>query len=150
MCAKINEDSILVDKIETFAYFVERSETVYYISFGENLKKLRQSRNLTQQELGLQISLSKAVVSKYEKGISYPAFDVLLRIASFFEVTTDYLLGVSREKTIDVSGLSENQINIIHGMITELRKANKKTTAESEAAHLAVASEHSNRNEGDD
>lgn len=95
---------------------------MHYNNFGENLKTLRKKRSLTQQELGAQVGLSKAVVSKYENGMGYPTFDVLLRIAAFFGVTTDYLLGASRGKTIDVAGLTEEQIAIIHALIAEFRK----------------------------
>ena len=78
---------------------------------------------MTQQELGSQVGLSKAVVSKYETGMGYPTFDVLLRIAGYFGVTTDYLLGADRGKTVDVSGLTENQVAVIHSLIAEFRSA---------------------------
>ena len=94
--------------------------------FGIILKELRKSHNLTQTELGLRVGLSKAVVSKYETGMGYPTFDVLIRIADYFGVTTDYLLGVSNGKTIDVSSLTETQVETIHRIIAEFNKANKK------------------------
>ena len=62
---------------------------------------------MTQQELGSQVGLSKAVVSKYETGMGYPTFDVLLRIAEFFGVTTDYLLGRTDIK-LDINSLNEH------------------------------------------
>ena len=92
--------------------------------FGENFKKLRKSRNLTQKEMGAKIGLSKAVVSKYENGIGYPTYDVLIRIAQYFGVTTDYLLGVASGKTVDVSTLTDSQIDTIHQLIAEFNKAN--------------------------
>lgn len=92
--------------------------------FGAVLKQLRKSHNMTQEELGSHIGLSKAVVSKYENSLGYPAFDVLIRIADYFGVTTDYLLGVSKGKTIDVSSLTESQINTVHKVIAEFNKAN--------------------------
>lgn len=95
-----------------------------HCDFGENLKKLRRCRNLTQQELGSQVGLSKAVVSKYENGMGYPTFDVLIRIARYFGVTTDYLLGVSENRSIDTSGLTDSQFEAIHQLITEFRIAN--------------------------
>lgn len=97
---------------------------VFYFDFGDNLKQLRKQRNLTQKELGSQIGLSKAVISKYENGMGYPTFDVLIRIAQFFGVSTDYLLGVSGNKTVDVTGLTESQINTIQLLIAEFKKAN--------------------------
>lgn len=93
--------------------------------FGTILKQLRKTHNLTQTELGSRVGLSKAVVSKYENGLGYPTFDVLIRIANYFGVTTDYLLGVSKGKTVDVSGLSESQIDAIHRIISEFKKTNK-------------------------
>ena len=90
--------------------------------FGENFKKLRKSRNLTQKEMGAKIGLSKAVVSKYENGIGYPTYDVLIRIAQYFGVTTDYLLGVASGKTVDVSTLTDSQIDTIHQLIAEFNK----------------------------
>ena len=95
--------------------------------FGSILRRLRQSRNLTQAELGKNVRLSKAVVSKYELGLGYPTFDVLIRIADFFGVSTDYLLGVSKGKTIDVSDLSDSQIATLHHIIVEFSKTNKST-----------------------
>ena len=92
--------------------------------FGENFKKLRKSRNLTQKEMGARIGLSKAVVSKYENGMGYPTYDVLIRIAQYFGVTTDYLLGVASGKTVDVSTLTDSQIDTIHQLIAEFNKVN--------------------------
>lgn len=97
-----------------------------YSNFGETLKDLRRSRNLTQKEFGAMVGLSKAVVSKYETGIGYPSFDVLVRIAQYFGVTTDYLLGIVNSKTINVSELTDSQIAVIHQLIAEFKMANKK------------------------
>lgn len=96
-----------------------------YCDFGENFKKLRKSRNLTQKELGAKIGLSKAVISKYENGMGYPTYDVLIRIAYYFGVTTDYLLGVASGKTVDVSKLTDSQIDTIHQLIAEFNKVNQ-------------------------
>lgn len=94
--------------------------------FGIVLRQLRKNRNMTQEELGLRIGLSKAVISKYENSLGYPSFDVLVRIADYFGVTTDYLLGVSKGKTVDVSNLTETQIDTVHRVISEFNKFNKK------------------------
>lgn len=94
--------------------------------FGLVLKHLRKSHGLTQQEFGSYVGLSKAVVSKYENGLGYPTFDVLIRIAKYFGVSTDYMLGVSGGKTLDVSGLTETQIESIQRVISEFNKDNNK------------------------
>lgn len=93
-----------------------------YSQFGEKLKQLRKSRGLTQKELGAKVGLSKAVVSKYENDLGYPSLDVIVKIASFFNVTTDYLLGAKQGKTLDVTGLTDTQLAIINQLITEFKK----------------------------
>lgn len=98
-----------------------------YYDFGEILKSLRKQNGLTQSELGRHVGLSKAVVSKYETGIGYPNFETLIRIAKYFGVTTDYLLGEEKGKTVDVSELTESQAEIIHRTVAEFAKANKKS-----------------------
>lgn len=98
-----------------------------YYDFGDILKTLRKNNGLTQSELGRRVGLSKAVVSKYETGIGYPNFETLIRIAKYFGVTTDYLLGEENIKTVDVSELTESQAEIIHRTVAEFAKANKKS-----------------------
>ena len=93
--------------------------------FGAILRQLRKSHHMTQKELGARLGLSKAVVSKYENGMGYPAYDTLIRIADYFKVTTDYLLGVDKGKTLDVSTLSETQIDTVRRVIAEFRQSNR-------------------------
>ena len=99
---------------------------MYYSEFGENLKKLRKSKALSQAAFGSRVGLSKAVVSKYETGLGYPNFSVLIRIAAFFGVTTDYLLGVESAKTISLAGLSDSQIQIVIQLVEEFGVLNEK------------------------
>lgn len=99
-----------------------------YCEFGEILKKLRKGRGMTQSELGAQIGLSKAVISKYETGLGYPSFDVLIRFSRFFGVSTDYMLGVAGSKLLDISGLTESQADALQRLAAELRIANTTNT----------------------
>ncbi len=96
-----------------------------FYKFGDNLKKLRKGRGMTQSELGSKIGFSRAVIGKYETGLGYPFFDVLIRIAQYFGVSTDYLLGVSGSKFMDIAGLTEAQADIVHWLVAELRSANQ-------------------------
>lgn len=62
---------------------------------GKRLKKLRLSKKLTQEELGKIIHVTKVSISGYESGDRTPDSENLVRLADYFEVTTDYLLGRS-------------------------------------------------------
>ncbi len=93
--------------------------------FAEKLKALRKSQKLTQQELANRLGVAKSVVSYYESGNRYPSYDVLIKIAHIFHVTTDYLLDIDKVKTLDVSGLTNKQIGVISEMIDLLKEQNK-------------------------
>ena len=97
-----------------------------YFDFGGILKSLRKRNGLSQSELGKHIGLSKAVISNYENGINYPDYENLIRMAEYFGVTTDYLLGVTNVKTVDVSRLTESQIEVLNQVIAEFIAANEK------------------------
>lgn len=66
--------------------------------FGELLAQLRQDRRMTQAELGRVIFVSAGTISNYEKGVHYPDVEKLIKLADFFGVTVDYLLGRTESK----------------------------------------------------
>lgn len=89
--------------------------------FGEKLKELRTARNMSQKQLAERIGIAKSVISFYESGDRFPSYEVLVKIAAIFHTSTDYLLGVERGRTIDVSELSESDIALITAMIDALK-----------------------------
>jgi len=99
---------------------------MYYIEFGLILKNTRKEKGLSQSELGKLIGTSKAVISKYENALSYPSYDMLIKMACTFKVSTDYLLGVEKKKTINIDGLTNKQIDSIITIATEYQKLNGK------------------------
>jgi len=105
--------------------YTERGDFVYYVKFGAILKTMRKEKGLSQSQLGAMVGTSKAVVSKYENSQSYPGYDVLIKLANTFKVSTDYLLGVERKKTIDIDGLTNKQIDSLITVAGEYRKLNE-------------------------
>lgn len=91
------------------------------MNFGERLKMLRKGQKLTQQELANRLGVAKSVVSYYESGDRFPSYDVLIKIARTFHVTTDYLLDIERNRTIDVTGLSEENIAVVVSVVKALK-----------------------------
>lgn len=74
-------------------------------SYNERLRELRSSKKLSQQELSDRLGLNRATYARYETGDTQPDFDTLKKIADFFDVSTDYLLGRSDKPR------SSNQLN---------------------------------------
>lgn len=72
------------------------------MSFAERLKELREEKELTQTELGKIFSLSKQTISSYENGGSTPGQETLKKIADFFNVSIDYLLGHTNVRILDI------------------------------------------------
>ena len=62
--------------------------------FKENLKLLRQEKNLGQVELAKALNVSKGVISLWENGLREPSMTSLIAIAQFFKVSIDYLVGL--------------------------------------------------------
>ena len=82
------------------------------VDFGTKLKDLRKQAGMTQQQLASQLGITKSVVSYYELSERVPSPEVLRSIALIFHVSTDYLLGIERSRTIDVSDLGEDDIKL--------------------------------------
>lgn len=66
--------------------------------FGEILMQLRQEKHLSQAELGNEIFVSGGTISNYENGVHYPDVEKLVKLADYFHVSIDYLLGRSTSK----------------------------------------------------
>lgn len=91
------------------------------VNFGNTLKKLRLQEGLTQQQLATSLGVTKSVVSYYELQARYPSPEVLRNLASLFHVSTDYLLGIEKSETIDLTGLSEEDIITVKRLVSSLR-----------------------------
>ena len=61
-------------------------------AFGSRLSELRISKNMTQLELGVEMNVSGATISRYECGLDEPSFDTVLKLAKFFGKDPNYLL----------------------------------------------------------
>ena len=59
------------------------------------LYELREKANLKQTDLGSKISLKSSAISKYEKGAAQPSLETIIMLANIFQVSVDYLLGIS-------------------------------------------------------
>ena len=75
--------------------------------FGSRLRKLRRDAEMSQAELAEQLGVVPSAVGKYERlADSYPSVEILLKIADYFNVSTDYLL-----RGIQPMAIMENNIS---------------------------------------
>lgn len=80
------------------------------MNFGQRLRKLREEKKITQKELSKILNVSESAIGMYERGEREPNFETVDKIASFFEVETDYLLGrtdLIRESGVPYYALTE-------------------------------------------
>lgn len=91
------------------------------VNFGNTLKTLRLREDMTQAQLAQKLSLTKSVISAYETGLRLPSYDVLIQIAKIFNVTTDYLLGLERKYELDLSGLTQAEIDALLNLIKAMK-----------------------------
>lgn len=69
------------------------------MSFPARLISLRKLHNLTQRQLSIALGLSELAIQHYESQRRKPAFDILLTLADYFDVSLDYLVGRSDDPT---------------------------------------------------
>lgn len=94
----------------------------YNSPFAKSIRELMIVQGTTQDALAEKIGKTRQTVSQYVNGISEPGYDTLVKIADYFSVSTDYLLGRNVPKTIDTTvqaviaytGLSEDNVIILH------------------------------------
>ena len=91
------------------------------VDFGNKLKQLRTSKNLSQEQLAKKLMVTKSMISAYENSVRLPSYDVLTKIALFFNVSIDYLFGFSDRQFLDTTDLSEKQIMALSLLIDEFK-----------------------------
>lgn len=63
------------------------------VEIGENIKKLRKAKRMTQKEVANQLNVTPQTISKWDRNISYPDLDMLVKLSQLFHISTDALLG---------------------------------------------------------
>lgn len=92
---------------------------------GDRIKALRESRGWTQAELARRMNMTRNGINSWEQGLSMPSPQSLVDLARLFSVSTDYLLGVEKHNTVNVTGLDEKDVALIAQLAERLRSAAK-------------------------
>lgn len=88
--------------------------------FGDTMKSLRLSHNLSQVQLAKELHVSKQTVSNWENNNILPSIEMLIKISGFFSVSTDFLLELDSRKYIEITGLSDSQLAHIQQIIRDI------------------------------
>ena len=62
-------------------------------TFGNRIRRLREEKNLKQEQVASVLRVNRKAVSHYENDIREPSFEILIKMAELYNVRTDYLLG---------------------------------------------------------
>lgn len=96
------------------------------IFMGDKIKELRNAKKMTQEQLANRLGLVKGSISAYEQGTKYPSLDVLVNLCQIFNVSADYLLGLSDDRRIKTSALTDEQVKLLRGLIREFENSNER------------------------
>ncbi len=92
---------------------------------GEKIRYLRLKNNLTSRELSKALNISESSISLYENGKRKPSIELIIKIADYFNVTTDFLLGVSDNSlTNPKNNLNTDFSEVLENIITSLNTQN--------------------------
>ena len=84
---------------------------------AERIKHLREKNNLTQSSLAKKLNVTRSSVNAWQMGISVPSTALIVDLAKLFHVSTDYLLGLNENATLDISSLNDKETMILYELI---------------------------------
>ena len=93
----------------------------------ENIKSLRKSKGLSQEELAIKLNVVRQTISKWEQGLSVPDAEMLISLSEVFETPVSTLLGekISEFKVDDLKAISE-KLEIINLQLSQRKKDRRK------------------------
>ena len=117
------------------------SEKEGFSMLNENLKQLRKSKGLTQEEFALQLNVVRQTVSKWEKGLSVPDSEMLIKISERFEVPVATLLGETIEpaEKEDAIKILSDKLSSINEQLANVAERKRRLTRAFSLAGIAVA-----------
>lgn len=80
---------------------------------ADKIKSLREARDMTQTTLAKTLGVTRSGVNAWEMGISVPSTHYIVELAKYFNVSTDYLLGIEKSSTISTEELTEDDIQLV-------------------------------------
>lgn len=93
---------------------------------NEKLREIRLAKKISQVELANLLGVTKQSVSNWENDNIQPSIEMLAKISTVLNVSSDFLLSLDNKRFIDVTGLSEETIQHLQLIIDDIKKSAKK------------------------
>ena len=105
---------------------------------GENLRRMRERRGITQEELAERVHVVRQTVSKWEKGLSVPDADLLMAVAETLQVSVSDLIGVDAVQAKSIEELSVQAAVLNEQIDLQNRRMARTTTIAKRADRKSV------------
>ena len=89
---------------------------------AERIKMLRENQHLSQTALSKRSGITRSSINAWEMGISTPSTTYLVELSQIFHVSIDYLLGLDKNVSLDITGLDTEQVRILTDLAEHFRK----------------------------
>jgi len=90
--------------------------------FGKRLQELRLSRNLTQEDVAMRLGLHIKTISAYETNLRAPKYDILKKLATLYNTSTDYMLNHDDRANLYLDELPARKQQLILELFNAIRK----------------------------
>ncbi|MBE6783645.1 MAG: helix-turn-helix transcriptional regulator [Ruminococcaceae bacterium] len=89
---------------------------------SDMIKNLRENAGFSQSQLAKKLDVTRSSVNAWEMGLSTPTTHYIVELAKLFHVSTDYILGLDKTRTIILDGYTEEQIELLYKLINYFDK----------------------------
>ncbi|MBE6945029.1 MAG: helix-turn-helix transcriptional regulator [Ruminococcaceae bacterium] len=79
----------------------------------DKIKELREQAGDSQAQLAKKLDVTRSAVNAWEMGLSTPTTQYIVALAKLYHVSTDYILGVTPDRTISLRGYSEDEVRLV-------------------------------------
>ena len=89
---------------------------------SDKIRLLREGRMMTQAEVAKKLGVTRSGVNAWEMGITVPSTQCVVALAELFDVSSDYLLGIEKTASLNVSALTERQVSALAALIDSMKQ----------------------------
>ena len=100
------------------------ADKAYLYGLGDKLRILREAKHLNQSQVAKYLGISTTAVSEYESEIKTPSLEVFARLVAFYDISADYLIGISKDNLL--KSLTLEQVDVIYRLIEHFKKENAR------------------------